>query len=83
MPGRIDSLGAGSFMKWRLDSKVGESRYKLAVYLEEPDNIKSIKNNSSKDLESFAGAIVNHSNVIYIPFAKAGRFRKSFDFFLF
>lgn len=80
MPGRIDSLRAGSFMKWRLDSKVGESRYKLAVYLEEPDNIKSIKDNNSKDLESFAGAIVN---VIYIPFAKTGRFRKSSDFFLF
>lgn len=54
--------------KERLDWKVGESRYELAIYLEEPDNIKSVENNSSKDLESLAGVIVNHGKVIYRNF---------------
>ena len=51
------SAAAYETAKERLDRKLGGRRRQLAIYLEELENIKPIRNGNAKDLENFADVL--------------------------
>ena len=64
------SAAAYETAKERLDRKFNGRRHQLAIYLEELENIKPIRNGNAKDLENFANVL----DITIVNLREAGRY---------